>query len=115
MPLSVAGDELRTVDYPRPRSRRFRRAIEWIAFEDSWGDDDTVCELKGYRTVALVADLYGTRLVFVASLVWKLRQVVGGEYRPITDDEWRAIYRWQSKLSPTFGSFNPGTSAMGAV
>lgn len=48
-------------------------AIEWIAFNDNPGDDESPETMAGYCTVALVADLFGKRPIDIAERVHRLR------------------------------------------
>lgn len=51
----------------------YRAAIEWIAINDSPGDAEPEEALRGYLTVALVADLFGLSCERVAKDVAALR------------------------------------------
>ncbi len=55
---------------PRPT---YRAAIEWIAANDSPGDAEPEEALRGYLTVALVADLFSLSCERVAKDVAALR------------------------------------------
>lgn len=51
----------------------YRAAVEWIATNDSPGDAEFEEALRGYLTVALVADLFGVSCERVAKDVAALR------------------------------------------
>jgi hypothetical protein len=48
-------------------------AIQWIADNDSVGDDDSVDILEGFVSVALVADMFDKPQLDIANRVYKLR------------------------------------------
>jgi hypothetical protein len=51
----------------------YRAAVMWIALNDNSGNGDTVGEIAGYITVALVADLAGKTMDAVAEDVMRAR------------------------------------------
>jgi hypothetical protein len=52
---------------------RYLRAVKWIAFNDEEGDT-TVSVVKGYLSVALVADVFGKTIQQVAEAVVRQRR-----------------------------------------
>ncbi len=55
-------------------SRKYRLLIEWIALNDSNGDNDSINSLAGYLTVKMVADCYNLTCMQIAIDVWNMRQ-----------------------------------------
>jgi len=51
----------------------YHTAVQWIANEDSPGDNDDIETLRGYLTVCLVADLFGKDQDKVAKDVYEAR------------------------------------------
>jgi hypothetical protein len=55
----------------------YREAVEWIALNDSAGDDDPPEILSGLVTVCLIADLFGESTERVARDVIRVRRREG--------------------------------------
>lgn len=53
---------------------KYQRAVEWIALNDSAGDDADAYTLTGYLSVQLVADVFGRDEGIVAEDVFTYRQ-----------------------------------------
>lgn len=47
----------------------FRSAVEWVALNDNSGNGDSEDVIASYISVALVADLYGSQIEYVAKRV----------------------------------------------
>lgn len=56
------------------QAQEYQFAVEWIAWNDSPGDEDGVNDLQSYVSVALVADIYGVAARTVARDVVAVRK-----------------------------------------
>ena len=78
------------------RSPKYVEAVDWIAMNDSPGDDDSLENLSGLVSVVLVADLFGVDTKTVAGDILARRGKRPG--RAIVARQWVAYERRTAKV-----------------
>lgn len=81
-PASVSGAPSSVKPKPAPlheanRDASYNDAVDWIAHNDSTGDDLTVVDLTSMLTVVMAADLFGLNETSVAQDVYNRRKEIG--------------------------------------